>query len=202
MTSLKLPLEFYLSEDVITLAEKLLGKVLCTTINGKLTSGIIVETEAYKAPEDKASHAYQNKLTDRTKVMFRPGGIAYIYLCYGIHHLFNVVTGPGEKAHAVLVRALEPLDGIQLMLNRRKLQKVQPRLTAGPGSLSKALGITTALCGEPLTEKSSKIWLEDRGITVQRVIRSPRVGVDYAEECAAWNWRLRIKDNDWTSKAK
>lgn len=202
MTGPRLPLDFYLSEDVLTLSEKLLGKVLCTKINGTLTSGVIVETEAYKAPKDKASHAYQNKLTDRTKVMFRPGGIAYVYLCYGIHHLFNVVTGPGEKAHAILVRALEPLDGVREMLKRRNMNKAETRLTAGPGSLSAALGISTALSGEPLATKPSKIWLEDRGIKVGSVIKSPRVGVDYAEECAAWNWRFRVKDNIWTSKAK
>ncbi|MDH3649968.1 MAG: DNA-3-methyladenine glycosylase [Saprospiraceae bacterium] len=193
---------FYLSEDVLALSEKILGKYLCTKINGKLTAGMIVETEAYMAPDDKASHAFQNRRTNRTKVMFESGGIAYVYLCYGIHHLFNIVTGPRDMAHAILVRAVEPKEGLETMLKRRKMNQASYRLTGGPGSLSSALGITTALTGSPLGRKDSKVWLEDRGFQVQSVIKSPRVGVDYAEECALWNWRFRVKDNLWTSKAK
>ena len=163
---------------------------------------MIVETEAYMAPDDKASHAFQNRRTNRTKVMFESGGIAYVYLCYGIHHLFNIVTGPRDMAHAILVRAVEPKEGLETMLKRRKMNQASYRLTGGPGSLSSALGITTALTGSPLGRKDSKVWLEDRGFQVQSVIKSPRVGVDYAEECALWNWRFRVKDNLWTSKAK
>ncbi|MCB0688898.1 MAG: DNA-3-methyladenine glycosylase, partial [Saprospiraceae bacterium] len=187
----------------VALSESLLGLHLCTRIDGLYTAGKIVETEAYRAPEDKASHAYGNRRTNRTETMFKSGGHAYIYLCYGIHHLFNVVTGPADTAHAILVRALEPSDGIDVMLERRNMDRLDRRLTNGPGSLTKAMGITTHWDGVLLdTEKN--IWIEDRErrLEPEDVIRSPRVGVDYAAECALWNWRFRIKNNQWCSPAK
>ena len=196
-----LPVSFYSSENVVQIAKNLLGKMLITNRNGALTSGIIVETEAYKAPEDKASHAYNNRRTKRTKVMFGPPGCAYVYLCYGIHHLFNVVTGPEGMAHAVLVRALEPRDNIHLMKLRRKQEHIK-RLTNGPGILSQALGIITAHTGLSLLDKKSGIWItEEKSIKPQNIIASPRVGIDYAEECTTWPWRFRIKDNEFTSNA-
>ena len=195
--------EFYLSEDVVSLSEQLLGMYLCTDLEGVYTSGKIVETEAYKAPEDKASHAFGNRRTQRTETMFHPGGHAYIYLCYGIHHLFNVVTGPEGSAHAILIRAIEPKYGIDHMLLRRNMSKVNYRLSNGPGILTKALGLTTSLNGETLL-KTGKVWIEDRNsqINPKDVLRSTRVGVDYAEECASWDWRFRIKGNPWCSPAK
>jgi DNA-3-methyladenine glycosylase len=194
---------FYQDRDVLKLGEELLGKFLCTNIDGIYTSGKIVETEAYRAPEDKASHAYGNRRTSRTEVMFHPGGQAYVYLCYGIHHLFNVVTGPEGQAHAILIRAIEPVDGIDEMLKRRQMRKTAYQLTSGPGVLTRALGITTQWNGSWLTS-GKHIWIEDRntGISGKDVLKSPRVGVDYAEECAAWDWRFRIKDNPWCSRAK
>ena len=123
-----LPAHFYTRPDVVQVAKDLLGKYLVTNFEGQVTSGKIVETEAYRAPDDRASHAFGNRRTARTEVMFAEGGHAYVYLCYGIHHLFNVVTGPSEMAHAVLVRAVQPVDNVELMLARR--------LTAGPGSLT------------------------------------------------------------------
>ncbi len=194
---------FYQDSDVLMLGENLLGKFLCTNINGMYTSGKIVETEAYRAPEDKASHAFGNRRTSRTEVMFHSGGRAYVYLCYGIHHLFNVVTGPEGQAHAILIRAIEPVDGIDEMLNRRQMQKTAYSLTSGPGVLTRALGITTQWNGSRLTS-GKNIWIEDRntGISGKDVLKSPRVGVDYAEECAAWDWRFRIKGNPWCSRAK
>lgn len=200
----RLNASFYQRDDVVQISKDLLGKVLVTNFDNKKTAGIIVETEAYRAPDDKASHAYKNRFTDRTKVMFDNGGLAYVYLCYGIHHLFNVVTAKKGVAHAVLIRAIEPLEAIKTMLNRRKFDELKPQLTAGPGVMSKALGITTAHTGMSMTFSKSKIWIEDRNIIVHKknIIESPRVGVDYAEECAAWNWRFRIVGNKWTSKAK
>ena len=118
-----IPQSFYESPDVVEISKKLLGKYLVTHINNKTCVGKIVETEAYRAPDDKACHAYNNKRTSRTETMFAQGGIAYVYLCYGIHHLFNVVTGPKEKAHAVLIRALEPIDGMEYMMERRNFKK-------------------------------------------------------------------------------
>jgi DNA-3-methyladenine glycosylase len=194
---------FYLDSQVVDLSEALLGKFLCTNIEGCYTSGMIVETEAYRAPEDKASHAYGNRRTKRTETMYDSGGHAYIYLCYGIHHLFNVVTGPQGYAHAILIRAIEPVEGIGHMLQRRKMAAINPRLSNGPGILTKALGLDIKWNGESLL-KRKHIWIEDRHSTIgsQAIIRSPRVGVDYAGECSSWNWRFRIKQNSWCSPAK
>ncbi len=195
---------FYIREDVVQLSKELLGKVLVTNFDNQLTAGKIVETEAYRAPDDKACHAYQNLHTKRTKIMFEEGGIAYVYLCYGIHHLFNVVTAKKGMAHAILIRAIEPLDNLDLMLIRRGKSKVNRQLTGGPGVMSKALGITTDFTGVTLLSKESPIWIEDRGfkVSAENIIASPRVGVGYAEECALWDWRFRIKDSKWTSAAK
>ena len=199
----RLGVSYFQSEDVEALAQDLLGKVLVTRFNGETTSGEIVETEAYKAPQDKASHAYGNRRTDRTEIMFGPGGYAYVYLCYGIHHLFNVVTGPSGSAHAVLIRALQPLFNIPLMQQRRKRESLG-MLCSGPGTLTQAMGIFRHHTGLSLTDAASPIWIEDHMKVVKKpqIIASPRVGVDYAEECAAWPWRFRIKDNPFTSKAK
>ena len=203
-TGKRLQKSFYTRTDVLQVSKDLLVKVLVTNFENQLTAGKIVETEAYRTPDDKACHAYPNKLTARTKVMFEEGGVAYVYLCYGIHHLFNVVTAQKDMAHAVLIRAIEPLDNIELMLARRNKSKVSRQLTGGPGVMSKALGITKQLTGVTLLEKNSPIWIEDRGFLVREkeIIASPRVGVDYAEECALWDWRFRIKDSKWTSPAK
>ncbi len=200
----RLDASFYEREDVVQISKGLLGKVLVSFFANEKTAGIIVETEAYRGPDDKASHAYNNRYTDRTKIMYENGGLAYVYLCYGIHHLFNVVTAKKGMAHAVLIRAIEPLVNVDLMLKRRMFGQLKPQLTAGPGVMSKALGITTENSGINLTHANSKIWIEDHHIKVnpENIIESPRVGVAYAEECAEWNWRFRIKENKWTSKAK
>jgi DNA-3-methyladenine glycosylase len=194
--------EFYLREDVVLISKELLGKFLYTNTDGKLTGGMIVETEAYHAPEDKASHAFENKRTPRTENFYHQGGISYVYLCYGIHHLFNVVTNKKDRPHAILIRAIEPTEGIDTMLKRRGKTKLTPELTAGPGSLTMALGINSKHNGISLF--GDTIWLEDKGISVKKnqIIASPRVGVDYAEEWAIKPWRFRIKNNPWTSKAK
>ena len=193
---------FYQSTDVVQISKDLLGKVLATRIDGQETAGIIVETEAYRAPDDKACHAYGNRLTDRTRTMFMEGGTSYVYICYGIHHLFNVVTAPEGMAHAVLIRAVEPLDNLELMSNRRKMKPANKQLTSGPGKLSVALGITVTLDGQNLYSKKEKIWIEDRGIKVspENILEGPRVGMTSAEECSHWPWRFRVKDNPWTSK--
>jgi DNA-3-methyladenine glycosylase len=193
--------EFYLRDDVVQISKDLLGKYLVTEIDGVRTEGRIVETEAYRGPEDKASHAYGNRLTPRTRVMFMEGGCAYVYLCYGIHHLFNVVTAPEGRPHAVLIRAVEPVGELAPMLRRRGLKALTPRLTAGPGSLSQALGIRTFHSGTSLLDSASPIRIEDRGDAVaeQDILAGPRVGVDYAGECALWEWRFRVKNSKFTS---
>ncbi|MCC6721305.1 MAG: DNA-3-methyladenine glycosylase [Bacteroidia bacterium] len=194
-----LPVSFYQNSDVTDVAKKLLGKKLCTYINGKYTSGMIVETEAYMAPQDKASHAYNNKYTERNKAMYNHGGIAYIYLCYGIHHLFNVVTNIENKPHAVLIRAIEPIEGIENILYRKNKSTLSVNLCSGPGSLSSALGITTALNETRLD--SNTIFIEHyKNIDVNEIVSCPRIGVDYAGEHAKWNFRFYIENNKWVSK--
>lgn len=197
---MKLKEDFYTRPDVEQVSKDLLGKVLCTRINGILTSGKIVETEAYCGATDRACHAYQHRRTKRTEVMFQKGGVAYVYLCYGIHHLFNVVTNCKDLADAVLIRAVEPLEGEEEMLQRRNMKKLAYRLTAGPGSVSQALGILTRHKGTRLD--GELIWLEDRNIQVQEkdILSGARIGVAYAEEDALLPWRFRIKDNPWCSK--
>ncbi len=204
VTDKRLPESFYLREGVVEISRDLLGKLLVTNFEGERTKARIVETEAYRGPDDKACHAYGFRRTKRTEIMFGKGGQAYVYLCYGIHHLFNVVTGPAEKPHAVLVRAVEPLENLDAMLRRRSFSKVRPQLTAGPGVLTKALGITTAHTGMSLVNSDSNIWIEDLTETLkpEEIIASPRVGVDYAQECALWPWRFRIRHNKWTSPVK
>ena len=197
----KLNKEFYERSDVLLISRELLGKVLCTNYNGKLTSGIIVETEAYAGLIDKASHAYNNKKTNRTKIMYDSGGVAYIYLCYGIHHLFNVITNSKNVPHAILIRAIEPINGIKTMLTRRKKKNKDYTLTSGPGSLTKALGITINDSGKSLM--SNLIWIENqKNINENNVISSPRVGIQYAKDDISNLWRYRIKNNPWTSPAK
>ncbi|MBL7779797.1 MAG: DNA-3-methyladenine glycosylase [Saprospiraceae bacterium] len=193
-------LSFYTRTDVVQIARELLGKVLVTAFDGRRTAGMITETEAYRAPDDRASHAYNNRRTARTEVMFAEGGHAYVYLCYGIHHLFNVVTGPRDTAHAVLIRAVEPLEGIEWMLERRRMKNPNhPGLTTGPGALAQALGITTQWTGQNMLLPDSPVWIEDRGISIAEsaIVAGKRIGVDYAGECAEWPWRFWLQDSKY-----
>lgn len=199
---MKVPEAFYQGEDVVAIARDLLGKILITNIGGVFTSGIIVETEGYNGLCDKACHAYGGRRTARTEVMYKSGGLAYVYLCYGIHSLFNIVTNKVGRADAVLIRAVEPIEGKEEMMKRRGLAQYIPQLTAGPGALSEALGIKTNHTGTSLI--GNLIWLEDQNIKYDsaEVIIGPRVGVAYAQEDALLPWRFRVKDSKWTSKAK
>ena len=188
----KLDKTFYIQDDVVKIAKNLIGKVLFTKIEGKITAGIILETEAYHENE-KACHAYNKRRTKRTELLFNEGGSAYVYLCYGIHHLFNVVTGPKESAQAVLIRGIFPFEGIDFMLERRNMTIIKPNISAGPGTLSQALGITTALDGISLSENT--IWIEDLGFEIadKTLEIGPRIGIDYAEEDAALPWRFYVE---------
>jgi len=193
---------FYQREDVVQISKDLLGKYLVTEFDGQLTAGKIVETEAYRGPDDKACHAWNNRFTDRTRVMYETGGVAYVYLCYGMHLLFNVVTGPKGMAHAVLIRAIEPIQNVEIMQLRRNMTALKPQLTAGPGAMSQALGIKTAFNGMNLMDLASPIRIEDRGEVVDEsdILTGPRVGVESAGECALWPWRFVVKGSVWASK--
>jgi DNA-3-methyladenine glycosylase len=190
---MKLPKKFYTRDNVVQIAQDLLGKVLYTRVSGKLTAGIITETEAYAGITDRASHAYGNRRTQRTEVMYSPGGAAYVYLCYGIHHLFNVVTNKRDIPHAVLIRSVKPFKGEGIILKRRKKIKADEKICDGPGTVSEALGINVSHTGTELS--GNLIWIEDNGIKVleKEIIKSPRIGVDYAGADALLPYRFRAK---------
>mgnify|MGYP001285864703 FL=1 len=195
----KLSVNFFLHNDVLKISKSLIGKNIFTKINNNITSGMIVETEAYAGLNDKASHAYNNKRTTRTKIMYKKGGICYVYLCYGMHYLMNIVTAQKEIPHAILIRAIEPKDGIDIMLKRRNFKTLSFNLTNGPGKLSQALAINKTLNGKSLDSKS--IWIEGSKINLDEkdILSSPRIGVDYAKEDATLLYRFYIK-NKWVSK--
>lgn len=180
---------FYENDDVVEVSKNLLGKVLCTQLGDVFTSGVITETEAYCGRNDKACHANNGKRTPRTEVMFGEPGHAYIYLCYGIHHLFNVVTNKKGLADAVLIRAIKPLDGIDMMKFRRDIKNIKT-LSDGPGKLTQALGITTELNKNNLL--TLPIWIEERNISISpdKIRTTKRIGIDYAEEDANKPWRF------------
>jgi DNA-3-methyladenine glycosylase len=198
----KLNPSFYWRKDVVKIAKELLGKILVTQFNGITTSGRIVETEAYAGVIDRASHAYGDRRTSRTEVMYADGGKAYIYLCYGIHHLFNVVTNKKEVPHAVLIRALEPMQGIDAMLSRTGKKKPGFTLTKGPGNVSKALGISTRHTGSDLG--GNEIFIMDDGFRLANkdIVSTARIGVDYAGEDAKLLYRFIVKGNKYVSGKK
>lgn len=196
----KIPQHFYQGNEVCCIAKELLGKILCTNIDGQYSAGMIVETEAYNGVQDKASHAYGARRSQRTATMYSEGGCAYVYLCYGIHSLFNVVVGEEDNPLAVLIRGLEPVSGIELMLQRRKMSLVMPKISGGPGLLSQALGIDRKLNGVDL--QGDEIWIEDSGIQIpeEQIVTTTRIGVDYAAEGALLPYRFYVKGNPFVSR--
>jgi DNA-3-methyladenine glycosylase len=196
---MKLQEDFYQRKNVDKIARQLLGKGLFTNIDNVLTGGIIVETEAYSWKE-RGSHAYGGRMTNRNAIMFAKGGHSYVYLCYGMHHLFNVVTNASGVADAVLIRAIEPLAGITEMNIRRGKLSNAFHLTSGPGKLTKALGIDRTLNGKSLME--NEVWLENLGIRIPpaRIVTTARIGIDYAGADAKLPWRFAIADSRWVSK--
>jgi DNA-3-methyladenine glycosylase len=186
----KLAREFYIRNDVLEISRDLLGKYIFSSIEGNLTGGIITEVEAYAGVNDRASHAFSNRRTNRNEVMYASGGVAYIYLCYGIHHLFNIVTNIEGIPHAILLRAIKPTEGIEHMLDRRKKTNAVKTLCSGPGSVSQALGIRTDYNGTDLN--GNLIWLEDRNFLTDglEIKTGPRIGVDYAGADALLPYRF------------
>jgi DNA-3-methyladenine glycosylase len=197
---MKLAEQYYLGSDVVFISKNLLGKYLFTYIDGVTTGGYIVETEAYNGVLDRASHAYGNRQTPRTKTMFMQGGIAYVYLCYGIHEMFNIVTSVEGHPQAILIRAVHPTDGIKAMQVRRNMLVVKPTITAGPGSVAKALGISRNI--NAISLQSDTIWIEDRGLdfTDEQIAAGPRIGVAYAKEDALLPYRFYVKGDIYVSK--
>jgi len=195
----KLPREFYTRPNVLEVARDLLGKKLVVPgRNGQRVSGIIVETEAYRGPEDRASHAWNGRRTQRTETMYGAGGTAYVYFVYGMYNQFNVVTNAQDIPHAVLVRALEPSEGLAIMRRRRR-GRSEYELTSGPGRLCLAMGIDRKLDKADLL--GDRVWLE-AGIAISpgQIARGPRIGIDYAEKWIDKPWRFWVKDNPFVSK--
>lgn len=178
--AMKIPLSYYRQTDVVALARDLIGKYLFTLVDGQLAGGIITEAEAYNGVGDRASHSFGGRRTRRNEMMYHDGGVAYVYFCYGMHCMFNIVTNLENQPEAVLIRAIYPTHGEELMLKRLGKSKMSPALTNGPGKLTKALGITMPMNGKPLD--SDEIWLEDRHLQIPDALVNitPRIGVDYA----------------------
>ncbi|SER06481.1 DNA-3-methyladenine glycosylase [Neolewinella agarilytica] len=189
--------------DPVQIARALIGAELITTTDGVETAVRITETEAYWAPDDRASHAHGNKRTKRTEVFFHAPGTAYVYLCYGIHEMFNVVTGPEGTPHAVLIRAGEPTRGLSHIMARRKMDRLKPQLSSGPGVLTKALGIDRRLNGVNLLDPEGEVRLDLTGPAVDpaEIIATPRIGIDYAG--APWvskPWRFYRRGTTFVSQ--
>jgi DNA-3-methyladenine glycosylase len=199
MSSIKLPRDFYTRPNVLQVARELLGKLLVVpNRNGKRVSGRIVEAEAYRGPQDRAAHSYGGRRTRRTEPMYGVGGTAYVFFVYGMYYQFNVVTNVADTPHAVLIRAVEPVEGIELMRKRRSSQP-DHNLTNGPGKLCIALDIDRRLDGDDLL--GSKVWLEeDAKAPRSRIMSGPRIGIDYAAEWKDKPWRFWIKDNPFVSR--
>ena len=188
----------FFRQDTVELARKLLGTLLVHSTAEGVTAGMIVETEAYVGAIDKACHAWQNR-SERTEIMYHDGGYAYVYFIYGMHHCFNVVTGPPGEGNAVLIRALEPVLGIDLMQQRRNT-KLLRNLCSGPGKVCEALAITKNEYGMDLCSADAPLRLiKYRYIPDKLIATSPRVNVAYAEEAADWPWRFFVKSSAFVS---
>ena len=199
MNADKLPRTFYTRSNVVTVARDLLGKLLVVPAkNDERVSGMIVETEAYRGPLDRAAHSFGGRRTKRTEPMYAIGGTAYVFFVYGMYYQFNVVTNAAETPHAVLIRAVEPVEGIELMRERRQGQPDR-NLTKGPGKLCIAMGIDRSLDGADLL--GERVWLEaGEKIGRSRIASGPRIGIDYAEEWIDKPWRFWISDNPFVSR--
>jgi DNA-3-methyladenine glycosylase len=193
--------DFYTQADTVMIARTLLGKTLHTQFSRKHTAGVICETEAYCGTTDRGCHAYNGRLTDRTRIMYAEGGVSYVYLCYGIHHLFNVVTHTEGEPHAVLIRAIAPLEGIETMVKRRGISSVSDQLAAGPGLVAQCLGLTTKHNG--LSLLGDQIWITNAPVVDDgNILASPRVGMNFSGPYHSIPWRFRIKGSPHTSKAR
>ena len=197
----KLSDQFYLREDTIQIARELLGKKVFSMAGDMLTGGIIVETEAYRGPEDRGSHAWNNRRTNRTEIMYAAGGVAYMYICYGIHDMLNIVTGPENTSHAILIRALEPIVGLEIMQERRKVYNKDTRLCQGPGALAQALGLNKSFNGKSL--RGNEIWIEHADlIPEEQIIASARVGMNFDGPYKTIPWRFYIRGNRYVSRPR
>ena len=194
----KLPIQFYERKDVLLIAKELIGKIIVTNFEGTITSGRIIETEAYVGLTDRASHSFGGKRTTRNEHMYSVAGTVYVYICYGMHHLFNVVTNKQNIPDAVLIRAVEPLQGIDIMLQRTGKIKLDNTLTKGPGNVGKAMGISKDHSGIHLS--GNKIFIGEDDWEIDNTIgESKRIGVESAGLAALYPYRFFIKGNKYVS---
>ena len=195
----KLPLSFYDRDDVIEIARELLGKIIVTNFDGKTTSARIVETEAYIGITDKASHSYGHRRTARNEHMYSAPGTSYVYICYGMHRMFNIVTNKKDIPDAVLIRAVEPVNGIDIMAKRTDKNITDKTLTRGPGNVGNALGIDKHHSGLFLLDE--QIFLLDDGkiIATEKIGISKRIGVESAGADGLLPFRFYIKGNQYVS---
>lgn len=194
-----IPESFYLREDTLTIAKELLGKFVFTQVDGIIAGGMIVETEAYLGVTDASCHSFNNRKSAKNATMYEQGGVAYMYICYGIHDMLNLVTGPAGESHVVLIRAIEPTIGIEHMMERRGNVPLK-RLTNGPGSLAKALGLNKSFDRESLTSK--RLWLEDKGVIIEpsNIKETPRIGINCPEPFLSAPWRYLVSGNAFVSR--
>ncbi|MEG2070403.1 MAG: DNA-3-methyladenine glycosylase [Bacteroidales bacterium] len=192
---MKIEPSYFKENEVVFIAKNLIGKSLFTLIDGQIAGGIITETEAYNGIYDKACHSYGGKRTARNEIMYAEGGCLYIYLCYGIHHLLNIVTNKAEIPDAILIRSIFPTHGEELILKRRNKCKITSNITQGPGKVSQALGVTLLHNGVSLA--SDMVWLEDRNLTIpsEQIWITPRIGIDYAGDDALLPYRFLLNPN-------
>ena len=195
----KLAIDFYDRKDVVVIAKEMIGKILFTRIDGKITSGRIVETEAYAGISDKASHAFGGRRTARNEPMYGSAGIVYVYLCYGLHQMLNVVTNNLGIPHAILVRAVEPLTGIETMMERTGKREGDNTITKGPGNVARAFGIKKIHSGASLTGEEIFLASDDYLPTPAKIGTSKRIGVDYAGEDSLLPYRFYLKGNKFVS---
>ena len=194
----KLSLSFYQRNDVVTIAKELIGKVVVTNIDGKITSGRIVEIEAYVAHTDKASHSYNGKRTVRNEAMYAAAGTVYVYICYGMHNMLNIVTNDKDIPDAILIRALEPINGIEIMLARTNKKVLDNTLTKGPGNVAKAMGISKYFSGKSL-EDEINIFKDEKAYQKNEIGISKRIGIDSAGSDALLPYRFFVKGNKYVS---
>ena len=195
----KLSLTFYQRKDVVEIAKDLIGKIVVTNIDGKITSGRIVETEAYVAHVDKASHAYKGKRTLRNEAMYAAAGTVYVYICYGMHNMLNIVTNDIDVPDAILIRALEPIKGINIMLERTGKKMFNNTLTKGPGNVAKAMGISKNISGLMLGNEQIDIYKDDFVLLENEIESSKRIGVDSAGTDALLPYRFFVRGNKFVS---
>jgi DNA-3-methyladenine glycosylase len=195
----KLPLSFYNRKDVVKIARELLGKIIVTNFSGKITSGKIVETEAYVGIIDKASHSFSGKRTARNEHMYSVAGTAYIYICYGMHQMLNIVTNEKEIPDAVLIRAIEPVEGIEMMMERTGKKRSDKTITRGPGNVGKALGISKHHSGLFLLDEEIYLLDNEEKIAEENIGISKRIGVESAGADSLLPYRFYIRRNKYVS---